>query len=248
MDSRIAQAVKLRYPPVATLFANEKPEGALSFTPGRWGCVISLMTAAARGKTAAISRETMGCPGGISGLGFGCGWENIPGGFDYFLSTGRGEGFPEGEGYKKTPELVSTFREAVPLADIPFTYVIFQPLTRLAPGEQPVLVTFYATADQLSALTVLANYGLPGNENVITPMGAGCHTVVLIPYHESQQERPRAVIGLLDVSARPFVDADLLGLTVPWAMFQQMEEDVSGSFLDRPAWAKVRARIPDPKA
>jgi hypothetical protein len=31
-------------------------------------------------------------------------------------------------------------------------------------------------------------------------------------------------------------------------MFQQMEEDVSGSFLERSAWAKVRARIPDPKA
>ena len=61
MESRIAQELKLRCPPVAVVLANEKPPGALEFTPGRWGCVISLMTAAAKGKTAASTAASTAC-------------------------------------------------------------------------------------------------------------------------------------------------------------------------------------------
>lgn len=246
MLSEIASRLKLRYAPVAIVFTDEKPAGATEFMEGRWGCAVSLLTAAAKGRQAVFSRRTFGCVGSIVGLGFGNSHQNFPGGFDYFLSTGRGEGFPEGEAYKKTPELVQTFQEVLPYTDIPYQYIVFKPLAAVDPDkEEPKIVVFYANPDQLSALVVLANYGRPYNDNVTIPFGAGCHSVCLIPLKEAEQPRPRAVVGMTDISARPYIDADLLSFSVPYAMFREMESNVPDSFLDKHAWQKVVGRIPD---
>ena len=194
----------------------------------------------------AIDRKTVGCFGGLVGLCFGSAYDQIPGGIEYFLSTGRGEGYPEGEAYKKTPELAKDLVEHFPITDIPYAYVVFKPLSAVdAQRETPVLVSFFVTPDQLSALVVLANYGAPGNENVIIPFAAACSTICLIPYNESKKERPRAVVGITDVTARLFIDPDMLTFTVPVGMFRRMEEDVPGSFLEKESWKKVRARIPN---
>jgi hypothetical protein len=60
---------------------------------------------------------------------------------------------------------------------------------------------------------------------------------------EADQERPRAIIGMMDISARPFIDADLLSFSVPYAMSREMENNVPGSFLDKHEWKKVVERI-----
>lgn len=246
MDSRIAEELKLRYRPVALLFADEKPEGALEFKEGKWGCVVAMFTAASRGKAAVFSSQTCGCPGGRIGLGFTDEYNHTPGGIEYFLSTGRGEGYPEGEAYIKTPELARNFVEQLPRTCIPTKYVVVKPLDEVDTDKQkPELIVFFCEPDQLSALVVLANYGWPGGENVIIPFGAGCHTVCLIPYAEARTDKPRAVVGVTDITARPMVDPDLLSFTVPFGMFQEMEANVSGSFLEKPDWKKVRARIPE---
>lgn len=247
MQSEIAQRLKLRYSPIAILFTNEKPEGALEFIEGRWGCVAAMLTAAAKGRQAVFSRRTFGCIGGGVGLGFGNMYPEFPGGFEYFLSTGK-EGFREGEAYKKTPELASSLVAVLPITDIPEQYVVFKPLADVdSSKEEPRVVVFYANPDQLSALVVLANYGRPGNDNVVIPFGAGCQTTCLIPWNEASQECPRAVVGMTDISARPVIDADLLSFSVPFVMFKEMENNVPGSFLDKHDWRKVAGRIPDTK-
>lgn len=249
MESIIAKELRLKYQPVAILFADEKPEGALQFKVGARGCVVPMVTAAARGKTAVFDRQTTGCLGGSVGLCFGNTYGAMPGGFNHFLSVGRGEGYPEGEAYKKTPELTQTFQDALPFTDIPHTYVVARPLAQVDPErETPEVVCFYANPDQLSALVVLANYGRPGLDNVMMPFGAGCHTLCLLPYNEGKQERPRAVVGLTDVTVRPMVAADLLSFSVPYRMFQEMEANVAGSFLEKHAWQKVRARLAEANA
>ena len=240
MQSEIARRLKLRYAPVAILFSNEKPEGALEFKEGRWGCVVAMLTATAKGRKAVFSRTTTGCPGGKIGLALS---DRYAPGMEYFLSTGN-EMLPEGEAYKKTPELAKDFIDSSPTTEIAEEYVIFAPLAEIDPAkEKPRIVVFYANPDQLSALVVLANYSRTGRNNVIAPFGAGCHSVCLIPWDESSKEQPHAVIGMTDVSARPFIDADLLSFSVPYGMFQEMEDDVPNSFLDRESWAKVAKRI-----
>ncbi|MBI5017850.1 MAG: DUF169 domain-containing protein [Deltaproteobacteria bacterium] len=271
MESTIAQAVGLTYPPVALLWADRVPEGAVQFKEGRWGCLMWLVASAAEGKVAACDRKTFGCAGGGVGFGFGEQYRQFPGGVDCFcrfLSSGnegcaegraaaeqvrphlREEAFEEflhGERYFRTPELARRFVESLPVADIPAEAVVLKPLAAVDPGrEEPQVVVLLADPNQLSALVILANYGRGYNENVIVPFAAGCQSIGLYPYREGRSETPRAVMGLVDLSARlqlkPRMGDNLFSFAVPYRMFQEMEADVPGSFLDRPTWKKLTGR------
>ena len=71
MTSEIARAAGLETEPVALIWSDTKPEGALELKKDAWGCVMWLYARVARdGRTAAFSRETFGCAGGATGLGF----------------------------------------------------------------------------------------------------------------------------------------------------------------------------------
>jgi hypothetical protein len=48
---------------------------------------------------------------------------------------------------------------------------------------------------------------------------------------------------MTDVSARPHIDADLLSFSMPYSMYQEMEANIPGSFLDKSEWKKVAKRI-----
>lgn len=270
MESRLVDAISPQFEPVALIWSDERPDGAMQFTPGRWGCVMWLLAAAARGRTAAADRETFGCLGGGVGLGFGNRYQDWPGGvecFARFLSSGagdseaaresleplrssvRGETFDNllhGERYIKSPELGQKFVDALPITEIPTRYVLFRPLSAVDPErETPEIVILLADPDRLSALVVLANYARETNDNVIIPFAAGCQTIGLLAYREATTTPQRAVVGLTDLSARLYVARQLgrglLTFAVPWAMFQEMEANASGSFLDRPTWAELVA-------
>ncbi|VBB48542.1 conserved hypothetical protein [uncultured Desulfatiglans sp.] len=269
MESKIAQALNLKYHPVAILWSDDRPEKAMGFKQGKWGCVMWMLAAAAKGRTAAFDKSTYGCWGGGVGLGFGNQYLYFPGGIECFypfLSTGNEnrdtgramakklesaagkdflEEFRHGEGYIKTPELVKRFIDTMPIMEVPKKYVVFKPLSDLDPGkEQPQVIVFLADPDQLSALVVLANYGREGNENVIIPFAAGCQQIGIFAYREARSERPRGVIGLTDLSARKNLkkqlDRNLLSFAVPWRMFEEMEDNVEGSFLQKETWRSLQ--------
>jgi len=95
MESKIAQALRLKYCPVAIVWTDDKPEKAMDFKEGKWGCVMWMLAAAAKGKTAAFDKNTYGCWGGGVGLGFGNQYLHFPGGiecFYRFLSRGMRSG------------------------------------------------------------------------------------------------------------------------------------------------------------
>lgn len=242
MESVLARELKLAFPPMAIIFTDDKPDGAVMFVEDRWACVVSMLKVVARGKTAAFDRKRYGCSGGGTGLCLGDFYKDRRGEIEYFLSTGNDE--TEGEAYFKTPEIARRFLEELPPEDIPFEYVVFKQLAQVdLAKETPELVVMLANPDQLSALVVLANYDSPVRDNVVAPFGAGCHSICLLPYRESKRANPRAVIGMFDISARPHVDADVLSFTVPFRSFKAMEANVPGSFLERSAWGRVKARL-----
>lgn len=265
MESRIAEAIRLKIPPVGLLWADEKPDRAMMFQAGKWGCVMWLVAAATKGKTAACDVATFGCVGGGVGLGFGNQYRNFPDGeegFCHFLSTGNAEReggkemaeqvrpflrdeafdhFLHGERYIKDPTLVRRFLAVLPMREIPARYVVFKPLAEVDPERDNLrTVIFFADPDRLSALVVLANYGRGDNENVFIPYAAGCQTIGIYPYREAESPRPRAVVGLTDLSARLYLrrqlGGNLLTFAVPKALFEEMEGNVTGSFLERSTW------------
>lgn len=242
MKSRLIEKLNLLNEPVAIVLSNEKPEGALQGKEGCWSCIIPLFIAATKGKTAVFERKTTTCNGGKAGLGFGQ-FPNYPDGIEYFLSSGK-KGVFEGEGYKKDPELGKEFVECLPITEIPYQYIIFKPLSELdTTQEEATLISFYVNNDQLSALTVMANYDRPGIENVFLPFGSGCQSAFLLPYAETKKEYPRAVVGLIDITVRPMVDPNMLSFTMPYKMFETMEKNISGSFLEKELWNKVVGRM-----
>ena len=156
------------------------------------------------------------------------------------------DNFVSGERYIKTPERVHQFIENLPITDIPAERVIFKPLADVdLDQERPRVIVFFADPDQLSAMVVLANYDREHNHNVIIPYAAGCQTIGIYPYQEAQAERPRAVVGLTDLSARVYIRKqlgdNLMTFAVPLAMYEEMESNVAGSFLERPTWQSLLA-------
>lgn len=267
MESRIASTLHLRYEPIAVLWTDQKPEPAVQFAPGRWGCVMgSLAAVAEKGAVAVFDRETYGCWGGGVGLGFGDCYEKFPGGTDgfcSFLSDGnekteqgravaeacsewmRGslrDHFLHGERYRKDADVVRGWLDILPTTEVPTEYVVFKRFSQLADGEQPVVVVMLADADQMSGLVVLANYRHSDSFRAVIPHAAGCQSIGIFSYPTGQPDGPRAVVGLNDPSARRIVrrlGKDLVTVSLPWSMYLDMEEDVEGSFLQKDTWASL---------
>ena len=270
MRSAIADAIGLRTQPVALVWTDQEPEEATRFKPKNWGCVVSLFAAAAtREVKGAFDKETYGCWGGGVGLGFGNQYESFPGGtecFCRFLSTGNEESeqgrpvgeqmrasgwgrmaddFLKGERYIKSPEETHRFVQALPIRDIPTQFVLVKPIGQADPEKDDIKnITFFVDSDRLSALVTLANYPRPGSENVIIPWAAGCQVMGILAYKELEREHPRALVGMTDISARKNVRATLgehtLSFTAPWPLFQEMERNVEGSFLQKTTWSALR--------
>lgn len=271
MRTKLIDALGLENHPVALIWSDSAPEGALQFKPNRWGCVMSLVaTVAKKGRVGAFDRKTYGCWGGGVGLGFGNCYQTFPGGVDGFcgfLASGNGDSeegrrvgkrigtwdrhmaddFLLGERYLKTPEVTRRFLQSLPMCDIPAEYVILKPLG-LADAEKDDIknVTFFVDPDQLSALVILANYLEPELENVSVPWAAGCQVIGIFGYRELEREHPRALIGLTDISARLSTRASLgsnvHSFTIPWPLFLKMDENVDGSFFQRRTWHELQAK------
>jgi hypothetical protein len=270
MKSKIADAIKLATQPVALIWTDKEPDESIRFKPQHWGCVVSLFAAAAtRGTTGAFDRQTYGCWGGGVGLGFGNQYESFPGGVDCFcrfLSTGNedsdqgrpvaeqiksvgygrmADDFLKGERYVKSSEDARGFVESLPMRDVPAKFVVVRPLDQINMEQDNVKnVTFFVDPDGLSALVTLASCSRPNSENVIIPWVAGCQVMGILAYRELDREQPRGLVGMTDISARKNVRATLgenvLSFTAPWPLFQEMERNVEGSFLQRATWRALQ--------
>lgn len=239
MISKIAEKIKLSTQPVAVYRAQAAPEGALQFKAGVWGCVISMLSAASKGRTAAFHKSNVACPGARAGLGL----EPFEAGtIEYFLSVG-GKGPKPGEHYKKTPELALDYIESLPKCSSP-EYVVFRPLSEAdESGALPELVVFLLNADQISALATLANYDKPTQDNVKLLFGSGCAQAILNGLYAGENNADDCFIGLTDPSARKCTDKNILSFTVPYKRFVEMENNADGSFLDTDTWKTIAKRI-----
>ncbi len=202
-------------------------------------CVIGQLALARKGQSIALNAESVGCFGGKRFLGFK---QEVPPNFSYFLSCGI-TGKLEGERYKRTPELVNDFVKHAPPMKAPGRFIVFKRWDRLEEIDTPEVVIFFAPPDVLSGLFALANYDSAELNAVIAPMGSGCSSIVHSPYMEKDSSHPRAVLGMFDVSARPFVPANTLTFAVPMKRFETLIGYMDESFLITNSWSIVRERL-----
>jgi len=246
MESEIANAIGLKHEPVAIILTDERPKAAIQFK--------EMLAATVRGKEAVFDRQTLSCPGGATGLGFGNRYENLfgnlPGGMELyyysqsvlikpFVTEEMYDIFVHGEKRRKTPELVKDFLKYLPITQLPLEYVVFKPLKDVdIEKEIPEVVVYLVNIEQISDLVGLANYGRGSDDNVIVPCAAGCQLIGIYPFREAKSKRPRAVVGVdrhSSVQIKRQLKEDLVTFAVPFIMFREMEENVPGSFLDSSA-------------
>jgi uncharacterized protein (DUF169 family) len=202
-------------------------------------CVIAILALVRKGRTLCLDSESVGCFGGRRYLGFR---EQARADFEYFLSCGI-PGKVEGERYKKTPDLAVRAIEYMPKFRAPRHFIVFKRWDLLEESDEPDVVIFFAFPDVLAGLFTLANFDEAEPNVVFTPSGSGCSSIVQYPYLEKDSDRQRAVIGLFDVSARPFIPENVLSFSVPMKRFLRMVLNMEQSFLTTGSWKNVERRI-----
>ena len=225
--------------PISFYYTNEEGRGELVKAPTAHQCIIGVLTKVRNGRSLCFEGDSMGCGGGKRYIGF---TQEIMPNFEYFLSCGI-PGEMEGERYKKSPELVREVMKRMPEFKAPARFIVFKRWDKLEESDNPEVVIFYARPDVLSGLFTLASFDELEPNGVFAPFSAGCGSIVLNPYLEKDAERPRGVIGMFDVSARPYVEEDELTFAVPMAKFRGMVGNMEESFLITSSWDKVRKRI-----
>jgi len=225
--------------PIVFYYTDEAKSAHMVKPPRGHRCVIADLSKVRNGKSLCFAIDSIGCAGGKRYLGFS--HETMPD-FEYFLSCGI-PGKLEGERYKKSPELVKEAMKRIPEFRAPARCIVFKPWDMLQEGDEPDVVIFLARPDVLSGLFTLANFNEADPNGVFAPFAAGCGSIVQYPYLEKGTERPRGVLGMFDVSARPWVPEHLLSFSVPMNKFVRMVENMEESFLITPSWARVGKRI-----
>jgi uncharacterized protein (DUF169 family) len=224
-----------------TFYYTDKPVDAQIAKPGSVPrCIIGALVKVQRGQSLAFNNDAVECSGGKKYLGFE---DKLMPNFEYFLSCGI-PGKMEGERYKKTPEMVKEYmQKEAPVLKAPAKYIVFKRWDKLDKNDNPDVVIFYVEPDVLAGLFTLAIFDEAKQNMVIAPFGSGCASIIQYPYMEVKSSNPRSVIGMFDISARPFVDKNTLAFSTPMTKFKKMVDNIEESFLITPSWAKVQKRI-----
>jgi uncharacterized protein (DUF169 family) len=225
--------------PISFYYTNEEGH-ADKVKPGSApACLVAALAEVRRGRALCFDNESIGCFGGRRYAGFA---DKLRPNFEYFLSCGI-PGKMEGERYKKSPELVKEVMKRAPSFKAPSRFIVFKRWDMLEPSDDPEVVIFFAQPDVQAGLFTLSNFEEAEPNGVIAPFGAGCSSIIQYPYLEGKSARPRAVIGMFDISARPHVPPNVLTFAAPMSKLIRMIGNAEESFLITESWRRVQNRI-----
>lgn len=226
--------------PIAFYYTNEEGHAELVKPDTIRGCLFAALSLVRKGRALCFDAESGGCLGRQISPGFR---EYVEEPDDkYYFSCGI-PGKIEGERYMKTPEIAAEAIKLMPSFKAPARFIVFKRWDSLNETDEPEVVIFFACPDVLSGLFLLANFEEAEPNVVFTPWGAGCYSIVTYPFLEKDSVRPRAVIGLFDVSARPYVPENALSFSVSMRKFERMVRNMEESFLTTKSWKAIQKRI-----
>ena len=225
--------------PITFYYTNEEGHAELAKAGSIPRCVIAAISTVREGNSLCFAAKSIACFGGRRFLGFST---DLTNNFEYFLSCGI-PGKIEGERYKKTPKIAAEWSKNLPQFKAPAKFVVFKRWDMLDEPDNPDVVIFFAKFDALAGLFTLANFDETDPNAVFCPFGSGCSSIVTYPFLEKDAARPRAIIGLFDPSARPFVPENALSFAIPMPKFERMIANMEESFLITNSWKQVLERI-----
>jgi hypothetical protein len=268
MKSVIVTNLRPEFEPVAVVWSNTIPNGALQFNKDKFGCILYLFAEASRRKrVAGGSRETITCNGGRAALGFGVDFDTSDERLDRFaaafskglksannLTTYKAQIEAAPKNWKALLEFgerrhcsAKMAREwildGLPRYDIPYEYVLFKPLRHTDADENIRAIIFLVNPVELSGLVTLAGSVMQGTDSVRVPQGACCNSIAAFAYAEAELEAPRAVLGMLGVEGRGVMRKrfrdDTLTLTLPLPLFLRMEQEADDCIFQIPSWKEI---------
>lgn len=205
-------------------------------------CVIKLMNHIFQGEETIFTVDSCKCFGYSSNAGFKTGRPEVKGGIEYFLSCGRGEGFPPGERIKKTPEIALAYYDNDD-RDVLKPYNAYK-VFPYEEGCDAEIVWMFATPDQLSPLTILYEFRSSDSTNdYIVSFASACGSLFAQPFAQLKKEHPKAIIGCTDIAARPYLDSELLSMAITHDRFKEMLEDTSDCFFHGAFWNNYKDRL-----
>ncbi len=208
---------------------NDKP---IAETEKVGGCLFKMLDKARKGTPVSLSAGNVTCGGGKFYTGFSEMPERIPN----FVSLK--------EKYKKTPEMVREFVNAMDqrLAEKPYLNFVRLDQAETLEGMEGLL--FYATPDVLSGLAAWTYYDNNNADAVSAPFGSGCSSMISQAVRENRINGNRVFIGLFDPSVRPYIGVNELGFVIPRSRFVTMQHTLKECCLfDTFGWSKVSERI-----
>lgn len=247
MDNSLKQGFLLRWKkyfgdaplPIALFYSDVLNDAEPARKSAGHRCMIADISRVFKGETLAFNNSNMGCAGGKRYCGFS---NTIRPGFEYFLSYGI-EGEMEGERYKNHPDTVIKLIKNTPTLKAPAAWLIAKPFEKLQADDQPGVILFFTTPDVLSGLFTLANYDRTDLFGVKAPFSAGCGSIIQYGFDENKREYPDCIMGMFDVSARPYVKAGTLSFAIPFKRFETLAGYMDESFLITRSWKTVEKRI-----
>jgi len=247
--STLSNMLHLELEPVGVYLGNETASCDVLAQTGKRNCVVPFLLSAARGSIVGIDEEACTCPGGTVGCCFGDGFTRKRPTIHKMLSQGMGDDLPpnapihlrEGERFFCDENLALQWRNSMPFSDKGYPRVVFAPASRWEEIGSPDLVLVFADADQISALVTMLGSHNGRALNTIAPFGAACHSIVFAA-DQMQKDEPMAIMGLFDISQRTKAIAPYLSLTMPFALWDELGQDLEKSCLTTHAWKEIEKR------
>ena len=268
MKSAIVHYLKPEFDPVAVIWSNTIPDDALQFKKGRFGCILYLFAEASRnGRVSGGNRESIVCSAGRAAQGLGVDFDTSEEQLDPFAAVfskglksagnqetyrARMEAAPKhwqelfqyGERRHYNAKLANDWiRHGLPRYDIPYEYVLFKPLSRIASDENLQAIIFPVNPVELAGLVTLAGSIMPGTDPVQVPQGPACTSITAFAYAQADRTEPRAVLGMMGVDGREVMRRrfrdDVLTFTIPAPLYHRMEMEADDSVLQIPSWQRL---------
>ena len=230
---------ELEYSPIGFHYSETKPEDAIGLKKKGRGCIIPLILASGKGKTVVFDKNSTGWDCSAFHLGYK---DWIFPGIEYFLSHKMLFG-SNCERFVKTPKLAKNYVKSIRFKKKSEGYSIFKALEKFTESEKPELVIFLANPDQLSGLVYLLQFDNPeSDDRIVTKFASACGSIITLPLQYARKGEKKAFWGLHDISARTRFSKELMSITMPYELLEDIYKNINDSFLITERWQKIAKR------